>query len=93
NVIDINSRLPKPVFIKPDGTEIPAKKTGMRTDIVIEDKAAKKLTILDAKYYEATTVENAPGWADLVKQFFYEKAISIMPEFSGYQFENALIFP
>nr|WP_216074585.1 LlaJI family restriction endonuclease [Acinetobacter baumannii] len=93
NVIDINSRLPKPVFIKPDGTAIPAKKSGMRTDIVIEDKAAKKLTILDAKYYEATTVENAPGWADLVKQFFYEKAISIMPEFSGYQFENALIFP
>lgn len=33
----------------------------MRTDIVIEDKAAKKLTILDAKYYEATTVENAPA--------------------------------
>lgn len=93
NVIDINSRLPKPVFIKPDGTAIPAKKSGMRTDIVIEDKAAKKLTILDAKYYEATNIENAPGWADLVKQFFYEKAISIMPEFSGYQFENALIFP
>jgi len=93
NVIDINSRLPKPVFIKSDGTEMPAKKSGMRTDIVIEDKVAKKLTILDAKYYEATTVENAPGWADLVKQFFYEKAISIMPEFSGYQFENALIFP
>lgn len=93
NVIDINSRLPKPVFIKPDGTAIPAKKSGMRTDIVIEDKEGKKLTILDAKYYEATTVENAPGWADLVKQFFYEKAISIMPEFSGYQFENALIFP
>ncbi|MDH2591537.1 LlaJI family restriction endonuclease [Acinetobacter nosocomialis] len=92
-VIDINSKLPKPVFIKPDGTAIPAKKSGMRTDIVIEDKAAKKLTILDAKYYEATSIENAPGWADLVKQFFYEKAISIMPEFSGYQFENALIFP
>lgn len=93
NVIDINSRLPKPVFIKSDGTAIPAKKSGMRTDIVIEDKVAKKLTILDAKYYEATTVENAPSWADLVKQFFYEKAISIMPEFTGYKFENALIFP
>lgn len=93
NVIDINSRLPKPVFIKPDGTAIPAKKSGMRTDIVIEDKAANKLTILDAKYYEATSIENAPGWADLVKQFFYEKALSIMPEFAGYKFENALIFP
>ncbi|MDH1377855.1 LlaJI family restriction endonuclease, partial [Acinetobacter junii] len=83
----------KPVFIKSDGTAIPAKKSGMRTDIVIEDKAAKKLTILDAKYYDATTVENSPGWADLVKQFFYEKAISGMPEFTGYQFGNALIFP
>jgi hypothetical protein len=93
NVIDINSRLPKPVFIKQDGTAIPAKKSGMRTDIVIEDKAANKLTILDAKYYEATSVENAPGWADLVKQFFYEKAISIMPEFEDYKFVNVLIFP
>lgn len=93
NVIDINSRLPKPVFIKHDGKAIPAKKSGMRTDIVIEDKAVKKLTVLDAKYYDATTVENAPGWADLVKQFFYEKAISIMPEFKDYQFENVLIFP
>ena len=93
NVIDINSRLPKPVFIKPDGIAISAKKSGMRTDIVIENKTANKLTILDAKYYEATSIENAPGWADLVKQFFYEKAISIMPEFTGYKFENALIFP
>lgn len=93
NVIDINSRLPKPVFIKSDGTAIPAKKSGMRTDIVIEDKAAEKLTILDAKYYEATNIENVPSWADLVKQFFYEKAISIMPEFKDYKFENALIFP
>lgn len=93
NVIDINSRLPKPVFIHQNGTAITARKSGMRTDIVIEDKAVKKLTILDAKYYDATTVENAPGWADLVKQFFYEKAISIMPEFKDYQFENVLIFP
>lgn len=93
NVIDINTRLPKPVFINKDGYPEVAKKSGMRTDIVIEDKKMKQLAILDAKYYNATTVDNAPGWADLVKQFFYEKALAELPEFTGYLIQNGMIFP
>lgn len=93
NVIDINSRLPKPVFINIDGHSDVAKKSGMRTDIVIEDKDIKQLTVLDAKYYDATNVDNSPGWSDLVKQFFYEKALAEMAEFRGYKIGNVLIFP
>lgn len=93
NVIDINSQLPKPVFIDCNDTPTIAKKFGMKTDIVIEDKTLKTLTVLDAKYYEATSIENAPGWSDLVKQFFYEKALAEMPKFKGYTFKNGLIFP
>ncbi|KXO78227.1 restriction endonuclease [Acinetobacter venetianus] len=93
NVIDINSKLPKPVFIDNLGQVLPAKKSGMRTDIVIKDTDLQTLTVLDAKYYEATTIDNSPGWSDLVKQFFYEKALSQMPEFSDYTLKNGLIFP
>jgi hypothetical protein len=93
NVIDINSRLPKPVFIDYADKQVVAKKFGMRTDIVIENNAFKTLIVLDAKYYEATSTDNSPGWSDLVKQFFYEKALAEMPDFSGYTFKNGLIFP
>nr|WP_174506097.1 LlaJI family restriction endonuclease [Acinetobacter sp. Marseille-Q1620] len=93
DTIDINNRLPKPVYIDINNTPKIANRFGMKTDIVIEDKVAKKLTILDAKYYEATTVENAPGWPDLVKQFFYEKAIAELTDFKSYTFENFLVFP
>lgn len=93
NVIDINSKLPKPVFMDLEGKDYVAKKFGMKTDIVIEDKTLRTLTVLDAKYYEATTTDNSPGWSDLVKQFFYEKALAEMPDFVGYKLKNGLIFP
>lgn len=93
NVIDINNKLPKPVYIDINDNDHVAKKSGMRTDIVIEDKPLKTLTVLDAKYYEATSLNNSPGWSDLVKQFFYEKALAEMPDFEGYTLQNGLIFP
>lgn len=93
NVIDINGRLPKPIFIDASGKPQIAKRLGMRTDIVIEDSVNKSLIVLDAKYYEATSVDNSPGWSDLVKQFFYEKALGELSEFSGYTIKNGLIFP
>ena len=44
-----------------------------RTDIVISDKSNQRFAV-DAKSYTAT--KDAPGWPDLVKQFFfYEKAV------------------
>lgn len=93
NVIDINSRLPKPIFINTLGKSQVAKRLGMRTDIVIEDASKNLLIVLDAKYYEATSIENSPGWSDLVKQFFYEKALEELSEFSDYTIKNGLIFP
>lgn len=93
NVININKYLPKPIFINKDGYAEVAKSSGMRTDIVIQYKDLKQLIVLDAKYYDATTVNNSPGWPDLVKQFFYEKALAQMPNFREYQFRNIFIFP
>jgi len=46
----------------------------MQTDIVIRDGAALK--VLDAKYYDATTLSNSPSWPDIVKQLFYHVALA-----------------
>ena len=65
----------------------------MRTDICIVDELTKTVTSIDAKYYQATTPENASGWRYLVKQFFYEKALGTLPKYSTYNIKNLLIFP
>lgn len=93
NTIDLNYLLPKPMYIAKDTTKKPAIKGGMRTDICIADELTKSVTIIDAKYYQATSPENAPGWGDLVKQFFYEKALKTLPQYSSYTIKNIMIFP
>ncbi|KAA8735535.1 LlaJI family restriction endonuclease [Acinetobacter qingfengensis] len=93
NVIDINRYLPKPVFLDNDGNSHIASRSGMRTDIVIENREDRSLHVMDAKYYDATQVSSSPGWSDLVKQFFYEKALSQLFQFEGYQIRNSMIFP
>ena len=45
----------------------------MQTDIILED--ATSYTIVDAKYYSAKSAASAPGWPDIAKQMFYEKAL------------------
>ena len=45
----------------------------MQTDIILEDEIG--YTIIDAKYYSAKSANTAPGWPDIAKQFFYEKAL------------------
>jgi hypothetical protein len=63
----------------------------MRTDIILVDPQTKKAVVVDAKYYAATNISNSPGWTDLVKQFFYAKALKIIrPE---YEIGNIFIFP
>lgn len=93
NTSELNHVLPKPAYIATDKTKKIATKGGMRTDICIIDKSTNLLTIIDAKYYQASLVENAPGWGDLVKQFFYEKALKTLPEYSSYNIKNIMIFP
>tara|TARA_Y100000815_G_C12972675_1_gene361033 strand:- start:130 stop:474 length:345 start_codon:yes stop_codon:yes gene_type:complete len=46
----------------------------MQTDIVIRDGTTLK--VLDAKYYDATSLSNSPGWPDIVKQLFYHLALN-----------------
>jgi hypothetical protein len=65
-----NSRLPKPTYFLIDGKLGEAPRRGMRLDIVL--RSANKLTIADAKYYEANSSWTAPGWPDISKQLFYE---------------------
>ncbi len=72
-VINVNSELPKPALHFQHGGK-PALAKGMLTDIVIKNE--NTLSIIDAKYYKGETPTDSPGWSDIVKQFFYEKALS-----------------
>ncbi len=45
---------------------------------------------MDTKYYGAQGLESAPGWPDLVKQFFYAKALSVYCP--GAKVKNAFVF-
>ncbi|MBE5179450.1 LlaJI family restriction endonuclease [Vibrio parahaemolyticus] len=71
--IDINSRLPVPYYRQGEYYHEVAGK-GQRTDTVIASHDKKKWAVIDAKYYNASAAESAPGWPDLVKQFFYKTA-------------------
>lgn len=90
NVFPINKKLAKPVY-KINGELKLAGRKGQRTDIVLRDPETGDFTVIDAKYYCAKSLETAPGWPDLVKQFFYAKAVgSIYPDDNV---SNMFIFP
>lgn len=69
-----NSRLPKPAFRQASNGQLQVQERGMQTDIVIRDGTTLK--VLDAKYYDATSLSNSPGWPDIVKQLFYHLALN-----------------
>jgi len=69
-----NSRLPKPAFRQASNGQLLVQERGMQTDIVIRDGTTLK--VLDAKYYDATSLSNSPGWPDIVKQLFYHLALN-----------------
>ena len=88
-----NSRLPKPVYLLKNG--LADRRDGMRTDIILQHDISN-YTIIDAKYYAATTAKNAPGWADIGKQMLYEKAlIKAVEEEHGItpEIRNVFAFP
>lgn len=70
---DWNSRLPRPAYKRRDGLK-EVQERGLQTDIVLRDESG--LRIVDAKYYDATSIGNSPGILDIIKQFFYEIAVS-----------------
>lgn len=75
NKIEINSNLPVPYYQQNEHF-VEVSQKGQRTDTVIESEDRKRWAVIDAKYYNATTPNLAPGWHDLVKQFFYRTAAS-----------------
>ena len=72
--LDWNSLFPKPYYILKKGREGLAR-SGMQTDIILENDTSD-FTIVDAKYYAATSAETAPGWPDIGKQMAYETALT-----------------
>lgn len=90
--LKINSLLPVPQYQSPGPIEFKetSNQKGMRLDIFIKNK--KCCWVIDSKYYIATGAHNAPGWSDLVKQFFYVKAIKLLyPQVKS--IKNIFIFP
>lgn len=89
--VNLNSKLPIPAYRSNDGYLVSAASKGQRMDIVIKHPSADKYNVVDAKYYSATSISNSPGWPDLVKQFFYAKALKLI--YPGSTVTNTFIFP
>lgn len=87
-----NKILPAPVYIDIHGNNLNADNKSMRADIILHDDAGGRCTVADAKYYSATSQRDAPGWGDIVKQLFYEKALNELGEIEC-DVKNAFIFP
>ena len=88
----INSLLPVPKyqFLGPTDFSETSNQKAMRLDVFI--KSENSGWVIDSKYYTATGAHNAPGWSDLVKQFFYVKAVKLIyPELES--IKNIFIFP
>lgn len=86
-----NAKLPKPVFYIGD-TKI-QKPSGMEMDIVV--RQGSNLIIVDAKYYDATTVWTSPQWPDISKQLMYEIALKDLQSknsFTG-KIHSCFVFP
>lgn len=85
-----NAKLPKPGYVRAVSGEVEMLERGMQTDIVVRD--GTHLTVVDAKYYEATGKGSVPGWPDIVKQLFYEMAIKAVVA-DGTTVSNCFAFP
>lgn len=87
----VNDQLPVPAYVNAFGViELVARK-GQRTDTVLRSGDKQHIAIIDAKYYAAVSPQNAPGWPDLVKQFFYQQFIQRL--YPTVHISNHFIFP
>lgn len=68
--------MPTPTYEEFGGRTVRKEQKGQRVDIFLYDAAAKTACVVDAKYYDASSTDKAPGWPDLVKQFFYAKSLT-----------------
>ncbi|PSW43204.1 LlaJI family restriction endonuclease [Photobacterium leiognathi] len=88
----VNSKLPVPVYQTNRGQFIPIAQKGQRTDTVLKHSDESRFAVVDAKYYEASSPYTAPGWPDLVKQFYYQQAVCQL-EGEGTPVSNHFVFP
>lgn len=91
HTVSLNNKLPAPAYIDVEDNVLTANDKSMRTDIILHDEGSQQCTVADAKYYAAKNVGNAPGWGDIVKQLFYEKALKKLD--INWKIKNAFIFP
>lgn len=89
--ISLNKDLPIPVYKNKHKELIEFPEKGQRTDLIIADEDKNNICIIDAKYYDANESRGAPGWSDLVKQFFYYKAVKSIYPLA--KLKNFFIFP
>ena len=68
--------MPLPAYRESSGREIRVGQKGQRVDIFLYESDIKEACVIDAKYYDGSSVDRAPGWPDLVKQFFYAKSLT-----------------
>jgi len=94
HTINLNSQLPAPAYIDSSDNVVDANEKSMRTDIIMrkDTSTGREYIVADAKYYSATNVSNSPGWSDLVKQFFYAKALATIDKKPS-TVKNVFIFP
>ena len=89
-----NTRLPNPYFYLDDSKPPEsARKKQMKMDIIVRQES--NLVIVDAKYYNATSVENSPSWTDISKQLMYEIAMKDLQSndnFTG-EIHSCFVFP
>lgn len=88
------SDMPVPAYREKSGREIRKDQKGQRVDIFLYEPTAKEACVIDAKYYDGSSIDYAPGWPDLVKQFFYAKSLTagnLKHEVSSVK--NYFIFP
>ena len=88
--LNVNQYLASPVY-KINGEYRSAARKGQRTDTVMKHPEQELFTVVDAKYYGASGLSSAPGWPDLVKQFFYAKSLKQL--YDQAVVHNAFVFP
>jgi hypothetical protein len=89
---NVNSKLPVPVYQTVDDEFIPVARKGQTTDTVLKFPNESRFAVVDAKYYEASSPATGPGWPDLVKQFYYQKAVCVL-EGNHALVSNHFVFP
>ena len=86
--------MPTPTYEDVGGRTSPKEQKGQRVDIFLYDSLQQTACVVDAKYYDASSTANAPGWPDLVKQFFYAKSLTAGALSKQVkQVKNCFIFP